>query len=135
MLVYEQLPAKRQGKPLMTYIKDAQYQKLDPAGSKRKQLNLKNPDRLRADDVVTIIYKDQKPIKGQIISVKRQGISSDIIIRSKLAGVGVDMTIPLFHPNILRVDVVRRPVHYRPRNKHYYIKSSRLDVGDVGGSH
>ncbi|VEU23118.1 DEKNAAC104145 [Brettanomyces naardenensis] len=133
MTVYAPLAAKRDGKPLMEYIREAQYGKLDKNGQKRKQFDLSNPERLRADDIVTIVYKDQKPITGQILVVKRQGIASDILIRNKVGGVGIDMHIPVFHPNILRVDVVRRPVNYRPRNRHYYIKNSRLDVGDVGG--
>ncbi|QPG74222.1 hypothetical protein FOA43_001547 [Brettanomyces nanus] len=134
MKVYEPIPAKRGGMPLMSYIREAQYSKLDQTGQKRKQFKLDNPGRLRADDIVTIVYKDQKPLTGQILAVKRQGVASDILIRNKVGGVGVDIHIPVFHPNILRVDVVRRPVKYRPRNRHYYIKNSRLDVGDVGGN-
>lgn len=135
MIVFEQLPPKRSGEKLMSYVKNAQYQRLDPNGSKRNLLSAENSSRLRADDIVTIIYKDQKPITGQILAIKRQGISSNILIRNKVGGVGVDISVPLFHPNILRVDIVRRPIKYRPRAKHYYIKGSRLDVGDINKTH
>ncbi len=135
MIVFEQLAPKRDGEKLMSYVKSSQYQRLDPDGLKRKLLSAENPSRLRADDIVTIVYKDQKPITGQILAIKRQGISSDILIRNKVGGVGVDISIPLFHPNILRVDVVRRPIKYRPRAKHYYIKGSRLDVGEIDKAH
>lgn len=129
MKVYEKLPAKRNGQCLMDYIREAEYRKLDKSGAKRKLLDGK--DRLRADDIITVIYRDQKPVKGQVLAVKRSGISSNVLIRNKIDNIGIDMNIPVFHPNINRIDIVRRPHKYRPRSKHYYIKESRLDVQEV----
>lgn len=118
----------------MEYIKQAQYEKFDKTGSKRLALSLENKDRIRADDIVTIVYKNQKPVTGQVIMVKRTGIASTILLRNKITGLGVEMNIPVYHPNILRLDVVRRPAKYKPRNRHYYIRNSRLDVGEITAS-
>lgn len=134
MIVYEPLPQLRNGKNLMEYMKEAQYQKFDKNGAKRKALSLSNPERVRADDIVTIVYKNQKPVTGQVLMVKRNGLNSTILLRNKITGLGVEMNIPIYHPNILRVDVVRRPIAYKPRNRHYYIRNSRLDVGEITGS-
>jgi ribosomal protein L19 len=134
MTVYEPLPPLRQGKFLMDFIKESQYEKFDKSGTKRKALSLKNPERIRADDIVTVVYKNQKPVTGQVLMVKRSGLNSTILLRNKITGLGVEMNIPVYHPNIIRLDVVRRPATYKPRNRHYYIRNSRLDVGEITSS-
>lgn len=131
MIVYEPLPKLRNGVPLLEHLKKAQYEKFDKSGAKRLALSLENKDRIRADDIVTVVYKNQKPVTGQVIMVKRAGIASTILLRNKITGLGVEMNISVFHPNILRLDVVRRPANYKPRNRHYYIRNSRLDVGEI----
>lgn len=134
MLVYEPLPKLRNGQSLMEYVKEAQYEKFDKSGAKRKALSLANKERIRADDIVTVVYKNQKPVTGQVLMVKRSGLNSTILLRNKITGLGVEMNIPVFHPNIIRLDIVRRPIAYKPRNRHYYIRNSRLDVGEIGAS-
>lgn len=134
MIVYEPLPTLRQGKPLMEHIKQAQYEKFDKSGAKRLALSLQNPDRIRSDDIVTIVYKNQKPVTGQVIMIKRAGLNSTILLRNKITGLGVEMNIPVYHPNIIRLDLVRRPANYKPRNRHYYIRNSRLDVGEINAN-
>ncbi|GMM29700.1 mitochondrial 54S ribosomal protein [Martiniozyma asiatica (nom. inval.)] len=131
MQVYEPLPALRQGKKLMDYIHEAQYAKFDTNGSKRSLLDLNNPERIRADDIVSVVYKNQKPISGQVLMVKRKGIASNMLLRQKMGGLGVEIMVPLFHPQIARVDIIKRPQNYRPRNRHYYIRNSRLDVKEI----
>ncbi|GMG34596.1 unnamed protein product [Ambrosiozyma monospora] len=133
MVMYEPLPKLRNGEPLVDYIKEAQYNKLDKKGIKRKLIDNNNPERIRADDVITVVYKNQKPITGQVIMVKRQGVASTILIRNKITGLGVETHIPVFHPNIVRIDIIRRPIKYKPRARHYYIRNSRLDVGELDG--
>lgn len=134
MMVYEPLPSLRNGQLLMEYLKQAQYDKFDKTGSKRKALSLQNSERIRADDIVTVVYKNQKPVTGQVIMVKRAGINSTILLRNKITGMGVEMNIPVYHPNIIRLDIIRRPIAYKPRNRHYYIRNSRLDVGEINAS-
>lgn len=134
MQVYEPLPALRNGRSLMEFIKEGQYNKFDKSGAKRKSLSLQNPERIRSADIVTVVYKNQKPVTGQVIMVKRSGLNSTILLRNKITGLGVEMNIPVYHPNILRLDIVRRPANYKPRNRHYYIRNSRLDVGEISAS-
>ena len=43
----------------------------------------------------------------------------------------VEMRIPIFSPLIERIDVLRKSDGKRKRNKHYYIRNTRLDVGDL----
>ncbi|KAH3668860.1 hypothetical protein OGAPHI_002615 [Ogataea philodendri] len=131
MVVYEPLPKLRDGKPLMAYIRQAQYKKLDPTGEKLKMIERSNPERLRAGDVVSVFYKNQKPVIGAILMVKRSGVASAILLRNKVAGLGVEVNVPIFNPNVMRIDILRRPDTYRSRNRHYYIRNSRLDVKEV----
>ncbi|ODV87094.1 hypothetical protein CANARDRAFT_15595 [[Candida] arabinofermentans NRRL YB-2248] len=128
MIVYEPLPKLRDGKPLMSYIKQAQITKFDPKNTKQILIDQSNPERLRADDIITIYYKNQKPVTGQLIMIKKSGINSMLLVRNKINGLGVEIHVPLFHPDVLRVDVVKKPSKYRPRNRHYYIRNSRLDI-------
>ncbi|AWU74923.1 hypothetical protein CAS74_003283 [Pichia kudriavzevii] len=134
MQVYEPLPKLRNGVNLMEHIKAKQYEKFDKTGLKRRAISLQNPERIRSDDVVTVVYKNQKPVTGQVIMVKRSGLNSTILLRNKITGLGVEINIPIFHPNIIRLDIVRRPATYKPRNRHYYIRNSRLDVGEISAS-
>ncbi|KAG7880592.1 hypothetical protein KL905_002566 [Ogataea polymorpha] len=131
MTVYEPLPKLRGGQLLMDYIREAQYKKLDPSGEKRKLIDRSNPERLRSGDIVSVFYKNQKPVNGTIIMVKRSGIASAILLRNKITGLGVEVNVPIFNPNVMRIDILRRPASYRPRNRHYYIRNSRLDVKEI----
>lgn len=133
MVVYAPLPNLRNGQNLMEHIKQSQYAKFDKSGAKQAALSLHNKERIRADDIVTVVYKNQKPVTGQVLMVKRAGLNSTILLRNKITGLGVEMNIPVFHPNIIRLDIVRRPANYKPRNRHYYIRNSRLDVGELSG--
>ncbi|ODV93635.1 hypothetical protein PACTADRAFT_35394 [Pachysolen tannophilus NRRL Y-2460] len=132
--VYEPLPnAHKDGKPLMDVIRADQYKKLDPSGIKQKLLDSKNPTRLRSGDIVRINYKNNiKPsITGMIIALNRAGLESNLLLRNQVTKIGVELRVSVFNPIIERIDILRKPMTYRPRNKLYYIRNNRLDVGDL----
>lgn len=134
MVVYEPLPKLRQGKDLMLFVKEAQYNKFDPSGVKRKILDKSNPEKLRSGDVVRIVYKEQSPAVGAVIAINKSGLGTTLLLRNMITGVGVEIHVPVFSPMVERIDIVRRPAKYKGRTKHYYIRNTRLDVGDLESS-
>ncbi|ANZ74647.1 BA75_00496T0 [Komagataella pastoris] len=133
--VYQPLPKLREGTPLMKYVKENQYKKLDPNGVKKNLLDKSNPNLLRSGDIVRITYNNkQPPLVGMVIAVKRNGCDSNILLRNSYAKLGVEIRVPIFNPVIERVDILKRPTKYRSRNKLYYIRGTKLDVTDIESS-
>lgn len=130
--VLEKPPALRNGESLMSYVKSQQLKKLDPSGTKSALVNKHNHSKLRAGDIVRIIYQNrQPPITAMIIGIKRNGADSNILMRNNVSKTGVEFRISIFNPIVERIDILRRPVRYRRRNKLYYIRGNQLDVGDL----
>lgn len=72
-------------------------------------------------------------VVGQVIGVKRghMNVGTNIHIRNKLTKVGVEMRVPLYNPTIRNIEIVSKPEEYLSRRKHYYIRNSKHDVGDL----
>lgn len=68
---------------------------------------------------------------GYVLAIDRNGPDSTILLRNKVTKIGVEMRISLFNPIIERIDIVKRPAKYNGRNRHYYIRDTRLDVDDL----
>lgn len=107
------------------------YETLDPSGQRRELINKANPECLRAGDVIKVTYVDRTSVLGQIIAIKRSNTDSNILIRNKITRLGCEVRIPIFNPRIKNIEVIQRPKRYLARSKHYYIRNTRLDVGDL----
>lgn len=130
--VYHPLKKKAPKKVNELYL-DQQYAKLDPEGWRRALITQGSPTRLLPGDVVRIVYKTRQmaPFMGQIIGISKGGVSASLLLRNNITKLGVELRVKIFSPLIQRVDVVKKPFKRRLRNKHYYIRGTRLDVGDL----
>ncbi|SCV03973.1 LAME_0H14730g1_1 [Lachancea meyersii CBS 8951] len=110
---------------------------LDPQKWRRDLISPHNKDRLRAGDVVRVAYNAQKcnydNLMGYVLSVDRKELTQDasILLRNQYAKTFVEVRVPVFSPLIERIDLIRRADKRRQRSKHYYIRNTRLDVGDL----
>lgn len=112
---------------------DQQYAKLDPEGWRRKLITANSETRLLPGDVVRIVYTTRQipQFLGQIIGINKGGVDASLLLRNNITKIGVEMRVKIFSPLIQRIDVVKKPFKRRLRNKHYYIRGNRLDVGDL----
>lgn len=107
----------------------------------KKTRNSKKMPELRAGDVVRVHMKIKEGGKertqvfeGLIIAVKaKQSSSPTITVRKVSSGVGVEIIVPIFSPNVEKIEVVKRAKVRRA--KLYYIrglsaKKSRLKYKD-----
>lgn len=128
--IFEPLPKKRSGENVLKFLHKELLKKHDPTG---KRTALVSPGGLRAGDVIKVSYNDRTTVLGQLIGIKRgnYNLGTNLHIRNKMNKIGVEMRIPLYSPNIKNIEIVSRPKTYPSRNKHYYIRNNRLDVGNL----
>ncbi|CAI1878281.1 hypothetical protein SEUBUCD646_0C01200 [Saccharomyces eubayanus] len=125
---------------IMTRVAQSEIETLDPGASRRKLISKKNKDRLKAGDVVRVVYDSSKcsydPFVGYILSIDRKQLVQDasLLLRNQIAKTAVEIRVPLFSPLIERIDLLRPHTSNRQRNKHYYIRGTKLDVGDLEAS-
>ncbi|CCF60310.1 hypothetical protein KAFR_0J02460 [Kazachstania africana CBS 2517] len=116
--------------------------KLDPQGWRRKLLHPEeaskgNSTMLKVGDVVKIIYDKNKcsneNFVGYILSVdKKVNIQdSSLLLRNQISNTFVELRVPIFSPLVERIDVLRKTDGLKKRNKHYYIRGTKLDVGNL----
>lgn len=114
--------------------------KLDPTGWRRKLVGKSAKESLSAGDVVRVVYDSKKcsydNFVGYVLAVNRKNLVQDatLLLRNQISRTAVEALIPVFSPLIERIDVLRRADGRRKRNKHYYIRNTRLDVGDLEAS-
>jgi ribosomal protein L19 len=110
-----------------------EIEKLDPEGWRRKLISKENSERVRTGDVVRVIYTTRTipTFIGQVIAKNQTGLAASLVLRNQVNKIGVELKVKLFSPLISRIDIIRRPRKYRPRNKQYYIRDTKLDVGDL----
>lgn len=128
--VFEPLPPKRGGQNVLTFLHKQLLQKYDPTG-KRRALVANNG--LRSGDIIKVTYLDRSSVIGQVIAIKRSvnSVGTNILIRNKINKVGCEVRVPLYNPNIRNIELLHKPKKYLPRRKHFYIRNSKFDVGDL----
>lgn len=129
--VFEPLPPKRNGEAAISFIHKKLLEKYDPTGKRRALVDHKTG--ISAGDIIRVTYMDRTNVVGQVIAIKRgqQTLGTNILIRNKVNRVGVEMRIPLYNPNIRNIELLEKPTKYLPRLKHYYIRNTKYDVGDI----
>ncbi|MCP8717865.1 MAG: 50S ribosomal protein L19 [Asgard group archaeon] len=131
--VYEPLPTKRNGQPVLEYVQQKLLAKHDPTG-KRRALVKNDSTGLRAGDIIKVTYLDRSDVTGRVIGIKRGDLNlgTNILIRTTMNRVGSEVRIPVYNPNIRNIECLYKPEKYLPRGKQFYIREhKRLDVGDV----
>lgn len=112
-------------------------EKLDTDGWRFKLIDKHNKDCIKVGDVIRIIYNKEKcsydNFVGYILSVdrKEQVQDASVLLRNQVSKVMVEVRVPLFSPLVERVDILKKSDGSRKRNKHYYIRGTKLDVGNL----
>ncbi|CCD26624.1 mitochondrial 54S ribosomal protein bL19m NDAI_0I00550 [Naumovozyma dairenensis CBS 421] len=110
---------------------------LDPQGWRRTLLEKSSKNSIKAGDIVRVTYDSKKSdndnFVGYVLSVDRKRFIQDssLLLRNQIGKTYVELRVPLFSPLIERIDLLRQNKGLRKRNKHYYIRNTRLDVHDL----
>lgn len=128
--VYQPLVTEKK-KLAMDVFREKQVAKLDPTGWRSTLLKA-----VRSGDVVRVMYSSRAipPFVGQVIAISKSHTDTNFTLRNQVSKVGVEMKVKLYSPLVSRIDVVRKPHAYKKRNRQYYIRGNRLDVGDLEAS-
>lgn len=136
--IYPKLEPKQKRPTLLKKLSEIELSnKLDTANERRKLVAKGSKDSIKAGDILRIVYDQSKcsydNFVGYVLSIDRKELVEDtsILLRNQVSKTMVEMRIPLFSPLIERIDVLRKSDGKRKRNKHYYIRDTRLDVRDL----
>lgn len=129
--VFEPLPPKRNGEPVLPFLHKQLLDKYDSTGKRRALVDSKTG--LKAGDIIKVTYLDRTDVIGRVIAIKRcqNSVGTNILIRNKINRVGCEIRIPLYLPKLKNIEVIHKPKQYLPRNKQYYIRNTKLDVNDL----
>lgn len=133
MKVYESTSrlVKKHETPLALVEKE-ELQKLDPQGWRQALVNKKSVHCLLPGDIVRVIKTDRTHFSGMVIAIKRNGLSTNFVLRNKITGLGVETRYQLYSPIIEKIELMRRPNKMKRRAKLYYVRgSAKHDVGDL----
>lgn len=128
---------QRQKSNLLRTLADVDVKKLDPEGWKRQLISKNAHQSLRAGDVVRVVYDRSKcsydSFIGYVLSVNHKELIQDssLLLRNQISKTPVEMRVPVFSPLIERIDLLKKTDGKRQRNRHYYIRGTKLDVGDL----
>ncbi|EDO18784.1 hypothetical protein Kpol_1028p59 [Vanderwaltozyma polyspora DSM 70294] len=98
--------------------------------------------KIKSGDIVRVVYdsnkSDNDSFVGYVLGVDRKRLIQDssLLLRNQISKTFVELRVPMFSPLIERIDILKRTddvpnKRKRRRNKHYYIRGTKLDVGDL----
>ena len=114
------------------------HENLDTDGWRANLISKKDSKNcIKAGDIIRVVYNKEKcsydNFVGYILSVDRKERIQDasVLLRNQISKVMVEVRIPLFSPLVERIDILKKADGSRKRNKHYYIRGTKLDVGNL----
>ncbi|KAK7753498.1 hypothetical protein SLS62_004573 [Diatrype stigma] len=131
--------------PLVSYHAQ-QIRRLDKTGARTAMFSKKNPDAVRAGDVLQVTSgrggtsananaggstSGGEAFAGVCLSIRRAGVDTAILLRNTLQKVGVEMWFKIYSPNVQGIEVIwRRPKRAR-RARLTYMRKPKHDMGNV----
>ena len=79
----------------------------------------------RPGDVLRVDFGEVKSFTGIVMSVRKRGLGSGIVLRNVIDGVAVERAVPLYDPSVTNVERVAKRRKVR-RNKLYYLREKKL---------
>ena len=112
-------------------VEESQRPTLDPSGSRTRLFSSTNPDRAQVGDILHTTFKTGEPFSGVIISIKKRGIHTSVLLRNQLTRIGTEMSIKVFSPLVRSMEVAQRTVKRKRRARLYYMRQPKHDMGSV----
>ncbi|KAH6624425.1 translation protein SH3-like domain-containing protein [Chaetomium sp. MPI-SDFR-AT-0129] len=112
-------------------LHQAQIQKMDPTGV-RTALFAKTRDAAKVGDVLMVTHRrGGEPFAGVLLSIRRRGIDTAILLRNHLSKVGVELWFKVYNKNVAGIEVVKRAAKRARRARLTYMRKPKHDMGSV----
>lgn len=109
-----------------------QIRKMDPSGARSRLFSKENPDSARVGDILLVTTKRAaEPFAGVLVSVRRRGIESSLLLRGQLAKTGVEMSFKIYSRNVTGIEIIKRRARRARRARLTYLRHPKHDVGSV----
>lgn len=82
-------------------------------------------------DILLVRQRGGEPFAGVCINIRRRGVDTAILLRNQLTRVGVEMWYKIYSPNVEGIEVVQRRVKRARRERLYYMRLPKHDLGSV----
>jgi large subunit ribosomal protein L19 len=111
---------------------DAQIRLRDPTGARTALFSRSNRYGAHVGDVLMVtMRRGGEPFAGVLMSIRRAGIDTAILLRGQVTKVGVEMWYKLYSSKISGIEIVwRRPKRAR-RARLTYMRKPKHDMGSV----
>ncbi|KAK0468092.1 uncharacterized protein EV420DRAFT_1635351 [Desarmillaria tabescens] len=127
--------ALREGKGLMPYL----FKNLPPLDKQKMLRTLfsrRSPSQVKPGSILTVTM-DHAPsvFTGVLLSIRRRGPDTSIVLRNILQRTGVDMQIFVNSPHVKEIKVVRKPPKGRMRRaKLFYLRDAPDKMSMIAGA-
>jgi ribosomal protein L19 len=112
-------------------LHEAQIKKMDPTGA-RTALFAKTREAAKVGDVLMVTHRrGGEPFAGVCLSISRRGIDTAILLRNRLAKVGVEMWYKVYNKNVAGIEIVKRRAKRARRARLTYMRKPKHDMGSV----
>jgi ribosomal protein L19 len=108
-----------------------QIAKMDPTGA-RTALFAKTREAVKPGDVLMVTHRrGGEPFAGVVMSIRRRGIDTAVLLRNHLGKVGVEMWFKVYNKNVAGVEIVKRRAKRARRARLTYLRQPKHDMGSV----
>lgn len=105
---------------------------MDPSGARTKLFSKENPDSARVGDIILVTTRRAaEPFGGALLSIRRRGIETAILLRGQLTKVGVEMWFKVYSRNVTGIEIIKRAAKRARRANLTYMRKPTHDVGSV----
>ncbi|KAL2181834.1 mitochondrial 54S ribosomal protein bL19m [Thermothelomyces heterothallicus CBS 202.75] len=112
-------------------LHEAQIKKMDPTGA-RTALFAKTREAAKVGDVLMVTHRrGGEPFAGVLLSIRRRGIDTAILLRNHLGKVGVEMWFKIYNKNVAGIEIVKRRNKRARRARLTYMRKPKHDMGSV----
>ncbi|KAI9793429.1 MAG: hypothetical protein M1816_000322 [Peltula sp. TS41687] len=112
-------------------ITSAQLRLLDRRGTRTRLFARDNPEAAKVGDILLVRQRSGDPFAGVLLSVRRRGVDTAILLRNELMRTAVEMWFKIYSPNVEGIEVVQRRLKRARRARLYYMRQKKHDVGSV----
>jgi large subunit ribosomal protein L19 len=116
----------------MPALHAAQIARMDPTGQRTALFSKTNRDSIRVGDILSVTpRRGGEGFAGVLMSIRRAGIDSAILLRNHLTKVGVEMWFKIYNKNVAGIEIVKRRARKARRARLTYLRKPSHDMGSL----
>jgi large subunit ribosomal protein L19 len=116
--------------PLDT-VNQAQIAILDPTGERTRLFDQTLESSAKLLDILQVRFKNANPFAGVLMSIRKRGVDTSILLRNTLLRTGVEMWVRIYSPNVEGIDIVQKTAKRARRARLTYLRKPEHDIGSV----